>query len=106
VALGRHVEHLFPVMILAFRSFRMAIALALLSGATFSIADACPSSNDIDELRGQLAKQQAEIRQQQDQINELRRMMGEQARMMAEFPDDYPSPTLAASPLIAARIPP
>jgi hypothetical protein len=80
-------------MILAFRSFRMAIAFALLIGATFSIADACPSSDEIDELRGQLAKQQ-------DQINELRRIVAEQARTLAELQGvSPPRETRSASPI-------
>ena len=91
VALGRRVEHRFPVMILAFRSFRIAIAFALLSGATFSIADACPASDEYHELRGQLAEQQAAITQQQDQINELRRIVSEQARMLGELQSASPA---------------
>src|SRR4051794_27848311 len=85
-------------MILAFTSFRMAMAFALLGGASASIADACPSSDEIDELRRQLAKQQAEIGQQQDQIDELRRMLGQQAHMLAAMQSVSPAQGTPSQP--------
>jgi hypothetical protein len=75
----------------------MAIALALLS-ATFSIADAGPAPDDIDELRGQLARQQAEIKHQQDQIDDLRRLMAEQARILADLRGSSPARDTPAKP--------
>jgi hypothetical protein len=60
------------MMSLAFRS--SGISTVLLTGVMFSTAHARPAG-EIDELRAQLAEQQAEIRQQQGQIDELRRML-------------------------------
>jgi hypothetical protein len=80
---GDRSEHHHKAMTFDLRILRIGITPISLIVAICSLADICLASEEMDELRGQLAKQQTEIRQQQQQIDELRRILGEQARLLA-----------------------
>ncbi len=77
-------------MTFAFPKLRVGIVPLSLIVATCSFTDVCFASDDTAELRGQLAKQQTEIRQQQQQIDELRQMLAQQARVLAALQEGKP----------------